>query len=303
MPGISVAVAKDGELVYLGGAGDQDVADDVWMHSGSVGRIASVSKAVAGVLAMRLDAEHASLSMSDLVREHLPELPPTTRYTVAQTLMNRSCVDHYPDGHSSQNQTHYDSAWRWSRSSWTSRSPARRASTSTARHAYDVRRGAEGLEGKSADRIALDELTTPFGLTTLRTENLAGPLADRMTLYTTSNAEYAGDDTSNKWYGGGFVSSARDLTRFGMGILDGTILTETSARRCGRRSAAMRTAGTSAGRRRPARVGKAGGQPGSNAYLRIYPDDGIVISVLSNRQGGGHSARLLSRAIGEVMGL
>ena len=48
-------------------------------------------------------------------------------------------------------------------------------------------------------------------------------------------------------------------------------------------------------------VGKAGGQPGANAYLRIYPDDGIVISVLSNRQRGGHSASRLSREIGELM--
>ena len=48
-------------------------------------------------------------------------------------------------------------------------------------------------------------------------------------------------------------------------------------------------------------VGKSGGQPGAKAYLRIYPDDGIVISVLSNRQGGGHSASALSREIGEQM--
>ena len=48
-------------------------------------------------------------------------------------------------------------------------------------------------------------------------------------------------------------------------------------------------------------VGKAGGQPGANAYLRIYPDDGIVISVLNNRQRGGHSASALSREIGELM--
>ena len=48
-------------------------------------------------------------------------------------------------------------------------------------------------------------------------------------------------------------------------------------------------------------VGKAGGQPGAKAYLRIYPDDGIVISVLSNRQGGGHSASALSESIGELM--
>jgi CubicO group peptidase (beta-lactamase class C family) len=159
----------------------------------------------------------------------------------------------------------------------------------------------EGLEGKSFDQIALEDLTVPFGLTTLRTENLAGSL-DRATLYKTNNDEYGGDDTTNKWGGGGFVSSSRDLTRFGMGILDGTILTEDQREEMWDPigSYAMGwDVGTSDDGSRV--VGKAGGQPGSNAYLRIYPDDGIVISVLSNRQKGGHSARLLSREIGEKM--
>ena len=303
VPGISVAVSHDGVPVYLRGFGDQDIDDGVWMHSGSVNRIASVSKAVAGVLAMRMDSEHAALSMGDLAREHLPQLPAHHSYTVAQTVMNRSCVDHYPDGFSSQNQTHYDTALDVVEEFMDQPLSCTPGQYLYSTHAYTVFAAIlEQLEGKSADQIALDELTLPFGLTTLRTENLAGGLPDRATLYTTSNAEYGGDVTDNKWYGGGFVSSARDLTRFGDGILDGTILT-----------AAQRTTmwtpigsyaygwdvSTADGGQRV--VGKAGGQPGAKAYLRIYPDDGIVISVLSNRQGGGHSASQLSRAIGELM--
>jgi CubicO group peptidase (beta-lactamase class C family) len=48
-------------------------------------------------------------------------------------------------------------------------------------------------------------------------------------------------------------------------------------------------------------VGKAGGQPGAKSYLRVYPDDGIVVAVLSNRWKGGHSAAGLSKKIGEAM--
>ncbi len=303
MPGISVAVTDHGVPVYLRGFGYQDVDDGIWMHSGTVNRLASVSKAIAGVIGMRMDAKHADLSMSDKARDHLPLLPAHHTYTVGQTLMNRSCIDHYPDGFTSQNQKHYATALDVVKDFMDQPLSCTPGDYLYSTHAYTVFAAIlESLEGKSADRIAFDELTVPFGLTTLRTENLAGALPDRATLYTTSNEEYDGDVTDNKWYGGGFVSSARDLNRFGAGILDGTILT-----------AAQRTTmwtpigsyaygwdvGTADHGQRV--VGKAGGQPGANSYFRIYPDDGIVISVLSNRQHGGHSASKLSRAIGELM--
>jgi CubicO group peptidase (beta-lactamase class C family) len=303
VPGIGVAIWHDGQTVYLGGVGHQDTEDGVWMHSGSVNRIASVSKAVTGTLAMRMIAEHPSIDLDDPIQDHLPQLPAHHTYTVGQALMNRSCLAHYPDGMSTQNQTHYDSSLEvleeymdeplvctpgeYEYSTFASNAPAAVF---------------EGVEGKSFDEIALDELTVPFGLTTLRTENLAGSLPDRATLYETDNDEYAGDDTSNKWGGGGFVSSPRDLTRFGARILDGTILTEDQREEMwtpiGSYAIGWDVGSADSGERM---VGKAGGQPGAKAYLRIYPDDGIVISVLSNRQGGGHSASALSESIGELM--
>ena len=35
-------------------------------------------------------------------------------------------------------------------------------------------------------------------------------------------------------------------------------------------------------------VAKNGEQPGANAYIQMYPDDDIIIAVLSNRRYGGH---------------
>jgi CubicO group peptidase (beta-lactamase class C family) len=303
VPGISVAIAHEGETVYLGGVGHQDIADGVWMHSGSVNRIASVSKAVTGALAMRMFAKHPSLDPDDPIRDWLPQLPAHHTYTVGQAIMNRSCLAHYPEGMSTENQTHYDSSLEVLEAYMDEPlacTPGQSKYSTFARNADAA--VYEGLEGKSADQIAFDELTLPFGLTTLRTENLAGSLPDRATLYETDNSEYAGDDLSNKWYGGGFVSSARDLTRFGVGILDGAILTEDQREEMwtpiGGYAYGWDVDTADSGERS---VGKSGGQPGAKAYLQIYPDDDIVISVLSNRWKGDHSAGQLAQAIGELM--
>ena len=42
-------------------------------------------------------------------------------------------------------------------------------------------------------------------------------------------------------------------------------------------------------------------QPGGKAYIRVYPDDGIVVSVLMNSDGGDWSTGRLSDQIGELM--
>ncbi len=48
-------------------------------------------------------------------------------------------------------------------------------------------------------------------------------------------------------------------------------------------------------------VAKDGLQNGARSYLRIYPDDGIVIVVLTNRKEGGHDPGELAKAIGALM--
>jgi CubicO group peptidase (beta-lactamase class C family) len=303
-PGVSVAVAHQGDLVYLGGRGYQDIDGGVWMHSGTVSRTASVSKAIAGVLAMRMFSKHPSLDPDDPARDHLAILPAHHTYTVGQALTNRSCIDHYPDGFTATNQTHYDTALDVVEDFMDQPLVCAPGAYNYSTHETNVP-GAifEQFEGKSLDRIALDELSTPFGLKTLRTENLAGDLADVATQYRTSDEVHTGDDTSNKWLGGGFVSSARDLTRFGAGIVDGTILTEDQREfmwtpPTGGYAYGWEVGAADSGERR---FSKPGAQPGGKAYIRIYPDDGIVVSVMMNSDGGDWSTGRLSDEIGELL--
>jgi CubicO group peptidase (beta-lactamase class C family) len=303
VPGISVAVAQNGKVVYRRGFGFQDKADGIWMHGGSVNRTASVSKAVAGVLALRMDAKHPEFSLTDKVRTHLPWLPAKHDYTMAQAVMNRSCVKSYPSPMTSQNATQYDTSADSVKAFMGDSLGCTPGSYLYSTHAYEVD-GAiyERYEGKPINRIVLDELTTKFGLTTLRPETLAASLPDRVQLYDTDNSEYAGDNMSNKTLGGGLVSTAPDLVSFADKILDGTLLTPAQ------RTTLWSPIGSyaygwdvSTGPGGERLVGKAGGQPGANSYLRVYPDDGIVVAVLSNRWKGGHSAADLSKKIGEAM--
>jgi CubicO group peptidase (beta-lactamase class C family) len=303
VPGISVTASKDGKVVYRRGFGYQDKADGVWMHGGSVNRTASVSKAVAGVLALRMDAKHAEFTLQDKVRTHLPWLPAKHDYTMEQAVMNRSCVKSYPSPMSSSNATQYDTSAASVKAFMDDDLGCTPGSYLYSTHAYEVD-GAiyERYEGKPINRIVLDELTTKFGLDTLRPETLAGSLPDRVQLYNTDNSEYAGDNMSNKTLGGGLVSTAPDLVSFANKILDGTLLTPAQRTTLwspiGSYAYGWDVGSGPAGQRL---VGKAGGQPGAKSYLRVYPDDGIVVAVLSNRWKGGHSAAGLSKEIGEAM--
>ena len=307
VPGISVAVSQAGQIVYRRGFGDQDAAAGIWMHGGSVNRIASVSKAVAGVLALRMEAKHPGLSMADKVRTHLPWLPAGHDYSVEQTVTNRSCLASYPAPMTTANTTHYDTA----KDAVTAFMGADLACTPGARkystHAYTVLGAVlERFEGKPVDAIVRDELTVPFGLTTLRPETLAGSLADRAQLYNTDNSEYDGDDTSNKTLGGGLVSTAPDLVRFADAILDGTLLTPAQTTRLwtpvgGYYGYGWQDDTDPAAPGDGRAVGKSGGQPGAKSYLRVYPEAGIVVAVLSNRWQGGLSARTLAKRIGDTV--
>lgn len=299
VPGISVSVAHNGKLVYLRGFGKQD-ENGLWMHGETVQRLASVSKAITGVLAFRVAAKHPAFKWSDRIRKYVPTLPSHHSYSVAQSLMNRSCVAHYPVGFTNYETTHYnttlDALEDFQDQALACTPGAYLYSTA----AYTVAAAAlERLEGKSFSTILNHELNQRFKLPTLRTDNHS--VYDYTTLYNTDSKPFTPDDLSWKQGGGGMQASAKDMAYLGMGLLNGSILSTTQRQ-------AMWTpigsyaygwdVGSQSGHKV---VGKAGGQPGANSYLRILPNDGLVVTVLSNRQGGGHSSAGLSKAIADLV--
>jgi CubicO group peptidase (beta-lactamase class C family) len=95
-------------------------------------------------------------------------------------------------------------------------------------------------------------------------------------------------------------SSSPDLARFGQKLLNGDILSAGSLSQLWTTTNASRYSyGWDEGTHKNRRVVfKNGSNEGTQAYLRIYPDDDIVIAVMSNRRAGGHDVSDLGVAIG-----
>lgn len=302
VPGMSVAITHQGEIVYQRGFGHQDVDAGVWMHGNTINRLASVSKAVTGVLAYDLLGDHPEASLDDDVRDHLPWLPAHHDYTLEQTLMNRSCVQHYPEPFESTWTEHYataaDAVDEFMGQPLGCNPGSYRYSTAASSVACAV---FEELEGRPIDEILDDRLADAFGMPTLGADDPTDT-AHTKVYSSVDNSEFDPDDQSWKTCGGGMQASAHDMAEFGMKLLDGTILTDAEREEMWTpigKYAAGWDVGVAPGGERI--IGKAGANNGSNVYWRILPDDDMTIIVMSNRKAGGHSSRLLSKAIGELM--
>ena len=88
-PGCSLAVIKDGGIIYKRGYGAADLDHDVPIVPGTVFHVASVSKQFTA-FAVLLLAQQGKLSLDDPVRKHIPELrdfgmPITIRHLMHHT--------------------------------------------------------------------------------------------------------------------------------------------------------------------------------------------------------------------------
>jgi CubicO group peptidase (beta-lactamase class C family) len=303
LPGMSVAIAHGGQWVYLRGFGYADVDDEVIAHSRTLFRLASVSKAVAGALSLRLE-EQGLVDSGDPSSDHIPGLPAFHTHSLSQTISNRSGIGHYDEYPGIAGD--YDTALAAAMQLWNTplvANPGAMYFYST--HAYTfLGASLEGALGDPLGTVFNDTLRQPYNLNTLNLEDRSVANKFRATLYNTQNQEVSADDLSWKVLGGGLEASAYDLGRFGARLVDGTILSEASLNEMwtppdGLSNYALGwNTGTHAG---SFVVAKSGAQNGARSYIRIYPDDELIIVVLTNRKEGGHDPRELAKAIGALI--
>ncbi|RBM13057.1 hypothetical protein DI005_32035 [Prauserella sp. PE36] len=308
VPGIAVAVIEDGRLRYLRGFGHADVNDDVWMDGTIVGPYNSVSKAIAGALTFDVaEASRGALGLTDRTREHLPGLPAHHTHTVGQLLNLRGCVGHYAHIPAATfDEPPYETAGaavaEFAESPLVCE-PGERWHYST--HSYAVLGAVlEAHLGEPVGAIVDRWVTRGYRLPSVRPIDLSDTSVRRMTLYTGDNRELRPADSTYKVLGGGLEGSVLDMARFGQRIVDGDVVGAAALDRMlsppDRLStyAYGWTTGTEGGHRF---ADKDGAWPGSRTYLRIYPDDDVVVAVLSNRESGGHSPVRLGRDIGALV--
>ncbi|MQA26964.1 MAG: serine hydrolase, partial [Micromonosporaceae bacterium] len=305
VPGISVAIIQNGQFRYLRGFGHASVANDVWLDSDHVQRLASVSKAVAGTLTMDM-AEDGLVSLDDTSQSLVPQMPAHHTHTVGQLVSTRGCVKHYGEGPSGAAAAPYGTALEAAEDIWADPLVCTPGTYHYSTHGYTLL-GAEleAAGSTSVHNLVRNRISNPHGLGTLRSEDQSDTSVRRTTLYNTDNSAIANPgDITWKVLGGGLEASAADLARFGHKLVAGQIIDQQSLDAMWTKPDNQSSyaygwnVGTDSGH---VVVAKSGAQQGSRSYLRIYPDDGIVIAVLTNRKSGGHSALQLGRDLGAMM--
>ncbi|WP_421824928.1 serine hydrolase domain-containing protein [Flagellimonas oceanensis] len=94
----SVAVSRDGELIYTRSVGYCDVASESKATFDSRYRIGSISKTFTAVLVFKAVAE-GKLKLNQTLDDFFPEVPNAETITIKQMLGNRSGIHNFTDDH------------------------------------------------------------------------------------------------------------------------------------------------------------------------------------------------------------
>jgi CubicO group peptidase (beta-lactamase class C family) len=253
VPGISVAVVRNGKLIYRRGFGWADKERERVAHGETVYLAASVSKAIGGTLAAKLENEKrlrdgtpVKLDLTQPTRSYFAahgpnSLPRQHTHQVDQLLAHLGCVGHYRTTPPIPDKTvHYTNAFAALQSIWTVGLVATpklvpvpvctvgvNFSYSTPGYTF-VGAVLERATGRPIQRLVRSEIATPYGLPSMRAQWGAASLPDdyeRAVPYDDdSNERTTYPDNSWKVLGGGIEVNTVDLALFGWKVLDGEVV-------------------------------------------------------------------------------
>jgi CubicO group peptidase (beta-lactamase class C family) len=298
--GLAAAIAVDGRLVWTGGFGWADIENRVPMSAATVSRIGSISKPIAAAATMVM-VDRDRLDLDAPISTYLPQYPqPQARITTRQLMSHTAGVRHYADDAEFFSAVHYDDVVAPMAVFWSDSllfEPGTDYSYST--FAWTVVSAVtEAAAGRPFLELMRDEVFMPLGLLSMQPEWVDSIIPHRASYYDRTEAggwlNARAVDNSNKWAGGGFVSNAADLVGFALGLLDGRVMSPTSRAESWRQQTPQGESsyglGWSVGAIEGHRsVSHSGGSVGATAMLVVLPDDGIVVAVLGNTAGVGHS--------------
>jgi CubicO group peptidase (beta-lactamase class C family) len=294
VPGLAVAIAKDGRLLYAKGFGYADLENKVPFTPQTVSRIGSVSKTFTATAALQL-VEQGKLNLDAEVQTYVPSFPKKPwPLTVRQLLCHQSGIRHY-QGNEFLSATFYDTIdapLAVFQNDPLKNEPGTAYSYTT----YGYTLLSKVVEAASGERFVeylQRHILEPLGLKQTGFDYSRRLILHRARGYTKrqggelENAPSV--DVSNKWGGGGMLSTVEDLLRYGAAF-DADQLLKPETRELMFTAASTRDGkptayglgwaiATEQGRRR---IEHTGGSVGATAVLTKYPDQGVMIAVLVN---------------------
>jgi CubicO group peptidase (beta-lactamase class C family) len=295
IPGLAIAVAVDGRVVFAEGFGYADLEQRVAAWPATKFRIGSISKPLTAVALMQL-VEQRKIDLDAPVQRYVPSFPDKgMRITPRMLAGHLAGIRHYKDDEFLIAK-HYDSIVEGLKifaADPLVAPPGTKYSYST----YGFNLLSAVIESASGEMF-LDYMQRhvfdALGLVHTTADENRRLVDQRSRFYSRAagggleNAPYV--DNSYKWAGGGFLSTPEDVVRFGSALLHPGFLTAESL------SLLFSSQKTSAGQETGYGVGwgisksqsgrriyqHSGGSVGGSCQLIIYPQTRVVAALLTN---------------------
>ncbi len=296
VPGLSAAIGVSGQLIWAAGFGYADVEHRVPMLPQTKLRVASVSKSLTSA-ALGLLVEQGKLDLDAPVQRYVPSFPEKRwPITTRQLAGHLAGIRHYRD-QEFYSRKHYNSvleALEVFKDDTLLFQPGTRYAYSS--YGWNLISAViEGASGEPFLSFMRRQVFIPLGMYDTVAEHVDSLILHRARFYvyqdsSLMNAPYV--DNSVKWAGGGFLSTAPDLVRFGNGLLTGRLLKSETLQLLF--TSQHTTAGKATGYGMGWRVGEQWGRPavwhtggavGGSAVLLLLPKEQVVVALIANLQG------------------
>ena len=298
IPGFSVAVAVDGRLAWSEGYGVADAEHRVPVTPLTRFRLGSVSKVLTAAAVARL-VEDGRLDLDAPVQQYVPGFPTKPwPITIRQLTSHTAGIRHYNGDFQSvlSCAPHFDSVTK-ALTIFQNDPLLFEPGTSYSYSSYGWNLVSAAVEGASHSEFLTymqREVFDPLSLHHTAADHVDAIIPHRTRFYRRAkdgvllHAPY--QDSSYKWAGGGFLSTAEDLIRFGSAHLQPGFFKERTLDllfadqrlRSGKNTGvgiAWRVSADTKGRRI---VHHGGSIDGGRAMLMIFPESKVVVAMLAN---------------------
>ena len=310
IPGLSVAVAKNGDLIWSEGFGSADVENNVPASPKTRYRIGSVSKVLTAAALARL-AERNLLDLDAPVQRYVPSFP-AKEHEITPRLMagHLAGLRHYrrEDYINTVRKENVLDSLKIFQDDPLLHRPGEKYFYSS--YGYVLLSAViEGVTKKDFLTSLADLVFAPAEMTATQADDNRAVIQDRSRHYSKGadsplqNEAYT--DPSDRWAAGGFLSTAEDLARFGsLHLKPGFFEPETlSLLFTSQKTLDGNETGVGLGWRigwdaKGRKIYHHGGDSlGGRAFLVIYPESGFVIAIAANlsfaRIAESEAARLI----------
>jgi serine beta-lactamase-like protein LACTB, mitochondrial len=295
IPGLAIAVAVDGKLVYSEAFGYADLEERVPAWPTTKFRIGSISKPLTAVALMQL-VEAGKIDLDAPVQKYVPSFPDKGAVITVRMLAGHlGGIRHY-QGNEFDIQKHYPNVLE-SLKIFENDPLVAPPGTKFSYSSYGFNLLSAVIESAAGEEFLTymqQRVFAPLGLVHTTADQNSQIIEQRSRFYdipkggTLENAEYV--DNSYKWAGGGLLSTAEDLVRFGSALLQPGILKADSLKTMFTPQKTNSGALTHYGvgwSVHPSKSGKStyehsGGSVGGTSQLILYPETHIVIALVTN---------------------